>query len=126
MLGHLGKDFRDFHAGRLGGNRLERPTNLGRRLGLGVPGIKLAGAANQDNHDAVDVLVLLLGGRLQAHPSRQSQTQPRQRPRMEKRPAIDLVAQVNGPIGIQSQHGNIPAATGRIVLINIITLIYAS
>ena len=39
VLGHFGEDFADFDRGRLGADRLERPADLGRRFGLGIPGV---------------------------------------------------------------------------------------
>ncbi len=64
MAGHAREDFADLHAWHVRGNWPIGATNFRRGVGLGVPGIELAGAADQKEHDAVDVAVGFGGGSL--------------------------------------------------------------
>ena len=53
------EDLGDLDAGGVGLDRLERPADFARRVGLHVPGVELAGRAEIEDHDA-GALVLRL------------------------------------------------------------------
>ena len=55
-LGHEGEVLADFDAGHVGLDRPERPAHVVGGVGLEVPGVELAGAADEEEEDAVDVL----------------------------------------------------------------------
>ena len=75
VFGHLREDFADLHSGHVGVDGLERPTYLIRRLGLRIPGIDLTGAAHQEEHDGVDVVVLDRSGRFLSQKAGQRQAE---------------------------------------------------
>ena len=50
-LGHARQELGDANTGHGGFNRLENPTNLLRRIGLGVPQVQVARRATVENQD---------------------------------------------------------------------------
>ena len=58
-LGHEREMLADFDAGHVGLDRPERPADVVGGVGLEVPGVELAGTADEEEEDAVDVLRLL-------------------------------------------------------------------
>src|SRR5262245_12858463 len=57
MFSRLGKNLADLHARRFGANGLERPTNFFWRIGLWVPRVDMAWAADQEQENAVHILI---------------------------------------------------------------------
>ena len=75
VFGHLRKDFADLHSRHVGVDGLERPANLIGRLGLRIPGVDLTGAADQEEHDGVDIVVFDRAGRLLSKKAGQRQAE---------------------------------------------------
>ena len=68
VLRHAREILRDLDARDVGLDRLVRPADFGRRVRLHVPGVELGRPADQEQHDAVDVIVGRGAERAQAEP----------------------------------------------------------
>ena len=97
MLGVQRQDLGDLDRGRRGRDRLERAANLGRRVGLHVQDVELAGCAEVEDHDHASARrdpwrdrPLGLGG----HESAQRKADRAQRADLQKVAARDAVARV--------------------------------
>ena len=102
VLGHAREDLGDLDARDVGLDRLERPADLDRGVRLHVPGVELGGPADQEQHDAVDVV---LAGRPRPAPSgRRTAVRPeaeqRERAGVQEVAAAQPVAKFNGTIRI--------------------------
>ena len=93
-LGLQRKNLGDLNVGIVGADRLERPANFARRIGLHVPGVELARRAEIENHDA-GFFVAALGHRahrLHLRELRHAQADCAQRADLEKVAPRDSVA----------------------------------
>ena len=80
---HSRKHFRNRDSRRPASRSLERPADFGGGVGLHVPGVELAGSAQVEDHDAVDVLVCRQRPRrLRARPIRPFPGRPPQATRL--------------------------------------------
>src|SRR5262249_10217916 len=102
VRGHLGEDFGDSYARYIGVNGLERPAYLFGRVGLGVEGVYMAGAADEEQHDAIDVGVLDSAGGLAGEKAGQRQAERGDRPSMEEVTPGQAVTKGHGSVGVQS------------------------
>jgi hypothetical protein len=106
VLRHAREDFADLDTGHVGRDRFVRTADLGRRVRFGVPGIDLARRPHQEQHDDVDVVVLVDGAvGLQLEQVRQRQAEEPQRPRMQEISPRQPVTEMDGPGGVQTDHG---------------------
>ena len=104
MLGHLGEDIGDADAFDIGPAGFERPAYLRRGVGLGIPGINLARAADEEEHDAVDVVIGRSRGGLQTVELWQREAKQAQRPGMEEVPPGEDIAEGSSSRGIETEH----------------------
>src|SRR5437667_378060 len=102
MVSHAREDFADLHAGDVGRRRSEWAAYLRGGAGLGVPGVDMARAADQEQHDAVDVAVGRLALRLSGIVIAERQAQRGDRAGVQKVAARHAVAETRGPAGIES------------------------
>src|SRR5262249_11901489 len=102
--GHAREDLTQIHAWNIGGDGSKRAANLCRRLGLGVPGVDVAGPADQEQHDAIDVAVWNAGGRSLREQVRQRQAEHRDGSGMKEVAPGQAIAKMHRAIRIQSQH----------------------
>ena len=127
-LRHEREGFADFDAGYVGSDRPERPADVVGGVGLGVPGVELAGAADQEEKDAIDILRLL--GRVEEAEVGQRQadgagaeradlegSRARVRPSQNRTPLAALEVQHDGSPGWRPARGapvpNIVTGIGR-------------
>ena len=103
---HAGEDLGDLHPGDIGLDRSMGTANFRRRVGLGVPGIELRRAAHEHQKDAVNVRLALVHGPqgLQLEKLGKTQAQESQRAGMEKITAAQPITELNGTIGIETDH----------------------
>ena len=104
MLCHLREDIGDADAIDIGTAGLERPAYLRRGVGLGIPGINLARAADEEEHDAVDVVIGRSRGGLQTVELWQREAKQAQRPGMEEVPPGEAIAEGSSSRGIKTEH----------------------
>jgi hypothetical protein len=105
VLRHAREDLADLDAGDVGRDRLVRTANLGRRVRLHVPRIELARAADQHQHDAVDVARRIdPPRRLQHRQIAKAEAQQRQRSGVQEIAPPQAVAEVHALLRVESEH----------------------
>ncbi len=62
------------------------------------------GAADEEQHDAVDVVVFLGGNGAVCEEARQGEADERQRARVQEIAAGDTIAEGSGTFGVESEH----------------------
>src|SRR5262249_19190129 len=108
VRGHPREDLADLDAGDVGSNGPVGTANLRRRLRLHVPRVELARSADEEQADAVDVLVAAhRAARLQREQVRERQPQPAEteRPGVKKVAPREPVAEMDGLLGVELDHG---------------------
>jgi hypothetical protein len=105
VLRHARKDFADLNAGDVGGDGFVGTADFGRRVRLHVPGVELAGPADQHQQNAIDVAGRLhRSGGLEDLEVPQCQAEERQRPRVEEIAPSQSIAEVNALFRVESEH----------------------
>ena len=103
---HARENFRNLHARHVGRERLVGAADFRRRFRLHVPGIQLAGRAQQEDENTVDVFVGLdRSFRLPAEVIGQAHPQQRQRAGMKKIAPPQAVAKFYRLFRIKPKHG---------------------
>src|SRR5207249_11551274 len=84
---------------------LVRAADFGGRVRLHVPGVKLAGSADEEQHDAVHVLVRADGAEcLQTQEITHAEPEESERARMQKVAPGHSIAEVNRLVSVQPVH----------------------
>ena len=105
VLGHAREDFANLDAGDVGRDGLVGSADFRGRVRLHVPGVKLAGSPDQEQHDAVHVLVGIDGAeRLQTQKIAHAQPQESERARVQKVAPGHSIAEVNRLVSVQPVH----------------------
>ena len=106
VTGHAGEQFRNLNPVSVRRNRLVRAADFGRRVGLHVPRVDLAGRPHQEKEDTVDILFRADGAvSLQPHQVRHAQTEQGERAGVEKVAPSQAITKMNGLVRVESKHG---------------------
>ena len=109
VLRHARKILGNLDARNVGLDRLVRPANLNRRVGLHVPGVELRRPAHQEQHDAVGVFLRIDGAqRLHGEQVVEAQAEHRQRAGVQKIAPPQAIAELDRFVGIQPKHPDPP------------------
>src|SRR5262249_1501076 len=100
-------------------------ADLRRRVGLGVPRVELAGAADEEEHDAIDVGIGRRRGGLPGEETGEGQSERSQGAGVQEIAAGENVPKRDGGGGVESEHASVPSlwrrAAGRrdLLLLNV-------
>ena len=104
---HTGEDFGNLDAGNIRLDRFVRAANFRRSVGLHVPGIELARSANEEEHDHVDVALVVVDRalRFERQEVGQAEAQHAGRTGVQEIAAAEAVTEADGFVVIESKHG---------------------
>jgi hypothetical protein len=107
MPGHAGKVLGDLDAGDVGFDGLVGAADFDGGVGLHVPGVELGGASDEHEEDDVDVGFVGVDGAggFEAEPLRQAEAKRGERAGVKEITAAEAVAEFDGFIGVQTEHG---------------------
>jgi hypothetical protein len=100
----------NLNAGYIGRDGTERPAHLRGSLGLQIPGVQLAGAADQQQHDTIPVVRSgpRCGLEVVQFGQRQSDRARRQRADAQEVAPREAITRFHAFFALELQHGSIP------------------
>src|SRR5262249_40715275 len=110
--GHPREYLADPHFGNTGGDRVEWTTNFRRSFRFRIPGVDLAWAAYQEQHNAINIALTRLAFRFLSVVAGQGQAERRDSAGVQKVPPREAVAESCGSLGIETQHDKSSSRAG--------------